>query len=338
LDIFTLTPSLSPYLDIFDDRTSQISRLFREVKAEHHLVQKNGDPTQRPDIPGLTPKGFEQWATQMIIANPDREHRRLAKAVLNMPISNPDDTKERFPKELPRSLFPDRADISTREKIEDHIMKHCNVDLPYITEEERNEATNPQPPTRRSPSNSASTSQRSHSYERGRPLRAASTSTTGLDRSSASDDEEVLIPGPIERERKPYSAAPGGGGKKYEEDVPSRSRPSASASESTPKPRRSDRDSLHAHDMYSRGSRSSSRSVHHQNRGDYRHSESDLPRDRESRYSWSAQDQPFVESPVADDDARYRRRAARHADEYLPSTGMLGGQGGSGHGYDKYYR
>lgn len=339
IDILTGNISLTLYPDIFDDRTSSISRLFREVKVEHHLVQKNGDLTERPDIPGLTPKGFEQWATQMILANPAREYERLAKAVLNMPISNPDDKKERFPKELPRRLFPDVADIATREKIEEHIMKHCGVDLPYITEEERNQAANPQPQTRRSPTTSTSPTQRAHSYERGRPPRTASATTASDASSAVLDDEETIAPGPIERERKPYSAAPGGG-KKYEESG-SFSTPRPSASESTTKPTRSDRDSLHARDRFSRGSRSSSRSVHHRN-GEYRHSESDLLRDREPRYAGlSAQDLQYVESPVsADDEVRryHHRGGSRGGEEDYYRTGMLGGQGGSGHGYDKYYR
>jgi hypothetical protein len=344
-NISTLIFSLTLYPDIFDDRTSSISRLFREVRVEHFLIQKDGDLTQRPDIPGLTPRGFEQWATLMILANPERECERLAKAVLNMPISNPDDKKERFPKELPRRLFPKLADIATRERVEEHIMKHCGVDLPSITDAERNQATNPQPQTRRSPTISSSPIQRSHSYERGRPSRTASA-TTSVDPSTVGD-EETLPPGPIERERKPYSAAPGGG-KKYEDSGSFSSRPSAS-SESTPKPTRSDRDSLHAHDRFSRGSRSSSRSVHHRN-GEYRHSESDLLRDREPRYAGlSAQDLPhveYVESPVGEDEVRYHRRGGSRSEDvrhYWPEdskgyrTGMLGGQGGSGHGYDKYY-
>ena len=110
-----------------------MSRLFRETRVEHHLVQKNGDLSERPDVPGLTPKGFEQWATLMILSNPNREYERLAKAVLNMPISNADDRKERFPKNLPRRLFPDVPDLDLRERVEDHIIKHCGVCLLYTS-------------------------------------------------------------------------------------------------------------------------------------------------------------------------------------------------------------
>lgn len=309
--------------DIFDDRTSSISRLFRDVEAEHHLVQdKLGE---RPDIPGLTPKGFERWATLMILAHPEREYERLQKAVLNMPISNPDDKKERFPKEIPRRLFPDIGDLNIREEIENQMMKQCGVDLPEITDEERDEATR----SRRSPTSTTSSTERTHSYERGRPppakssppaakprVRTASTSPVMID-----DEEETIPSAPIERERKPYRATPGGG-KVYESpgsgsgsgsgsQAPShnhsgsfstpRQSDTSIKSHPPPQPRAPmpdgyDRDSLYARTgsgsgpgttpgrRFSRSSRSSSRSVN-QRTGDYRHSESDLlGRDREREH------------------------------------------------------
>jgi hypothetical protein len=214
---------LIKYLDIFDDRTSSISRLFREIKVEHHLIQD--DIEKRPDIPGLTPKGFETWATLMILANPGREYERLQKAVLNMPINNPDDKKERFPKEIPRSLFPEIGDIAIREDIEDRMMVHCGVDLPYITPEERNQSA---ARSTRSSTTTASPTERTHSYERGRPRPTASIPKPAQQPQSrpastvTDDGEDEPIPSvPIERERKPYSANPGVG-KVYEEQAQSR--------------------------------------------------------------------------------------------------------------------
>lgn len=102
---FNFPDMLMNHIDIFDDRTSSISRIYRDIEAEHHLVQDPQNLKERPDIPGLTPRGFEKWYTIMIQANPDREFARLQKTVLDMPINNPDDRKERFPKELPRRLF-----------------------------------------------------------------------------------------------------------------------------------------------------------------------------------------------------------------------------------------
>jgi hypothetical protein len=59
-----------------------------------------------PNVPGLTPAGFETFMTCLIQAHPDLEFERLAKAVMNMPISNADYKSERFPKELSRRLLP----------------------------------------------------------------------------------------------------------------------------------------------------------------------------------------------------------------------------------------
>lgn len=329
--------------DIFDDRASSISRLFREVRAEHHLVQLD-NLKERPDIPGLTPKGFETWATLMIQTNPEREYERLQKAVLNMPINNPDDKKERFPKEIPRRLFPEVADIRLREDVEEHIMKHCGIDLPRITEEERSRAAR----SRRSPTSGPSSTKkpRQRSYERGRPRPSAQSSSAVID-----DEDETIPPAPIERERKPYSAQPGGG-RKYDESShthintgPSSSGrpPDLPGSTSSHRPaEKYDRDSLHVRSgsgagpsrRYSRGSRSSSRSADHRS-SDYRHSESDLlGREPNPRYSGVSAAEAYMDSPtsiISDDERRFRdhlphRPSRASEDEYY--RGMLGGQGG----------
>lgn len=313
------------------------------MKAEHHLVQLD-NLKERPDVPGLTPKGFETWATLMIQANPEREYERLQKAVLNMPINNPDDKKERFPKEIPRRLFPDVADIQLREDIEGHIMEHCGVDLPRITDEERSQAAR----SSKSPiSDSPSTDRpRQRSYERGRPAPSASSSSAVID-----DEDEPIPSAPIERERKPYSAQPGGG-KKYNEPGHNRhnagsfstSRPSdLPGSTSSHRPAdKYDRDSLYVRSgpgpapsrRFSRGSRSPSRSVNHRS-SDYRHSESDLlGREHNPRHSGLSAGELYVDSPtsiIPDDERWYREhlphRASRAGEEEY-HRGMLGGQGG----------
>lgn len=318
------------------------------------------DLKERPDIPGLTPKGFEKWATMMIQAHPDREYERLQKAVLNMPISNPDDKKERFPKEIPRRLFPATADIQLREETEEYIMKHCGVDLPRITEEER-ELSRP-PTAKRSPEPAISNSGRARSYERGRPPPAsasASSSSAVID----DEDEEVTPSVSIERERKPYSAHPGGG-KQYKESGPGHSRTgtgSSTGSFSTPRPadttgttstssqhrtaEKLDRDSRYsrtgsgpASRRFSRTSRSSSRGMNTRP-GDYRHSESDLhsSRDNAPRYDSISAADLYMESPTSilpdsDDSRRFKdHRSSRSGDDYY--RGMLGGHGGG----PKYY-
>ncbi|CAG8066036.1 unnamed protein product [Penicillium nalgiovense] len=361
-----------PWQDIFDDRTSSISRLFREIKVEHHLIQD--DLEKRPDIPGLTPKGFETWETLMILANPGREYERLQKAVLNMPINNPDDKKERFPKEIPRRLFPEIGDIKIREDIEDRMMVHCGVDLPYITAEERNQPT--ARPTRSS-TTTASPTERSHSYERGRPRPTDSiprpTEQSQPRPASAVTDDEEDEPAPsvpIERERKPYTANPGRG-KVYNESAPSRShagsfssRPSDSAHKGPPGPNPAhrmsesyDRDphssrsgSGHSADKrFPYDPRSSSPSVNHRGGGgggggDYRHSESDLHgRDHSSRYAGlSASDLWHSESPTAnlpeDDGHRYNHGTWGGDEEYYRGSAQPGGSGSWYDKYDKYYR
>ena len=99
--------------------------MYRNLECQHHLVQQRNDA--RPDIPGLTPLGFERWAILLIQAYPEEEFERLRKAVLEMPISNPDDSKERFPKEISRRLFPDHGDHKIRNLIEGSMAERVAV-------------------------------------------------------------------------------------------------------------------------------------------------------------------------------------------------------------------
>lgn len=192
------------HLDIFDDRTSSISRMLREFEVEHHLVQEKFH--DRPDIPGLTPRGFQQWETIMIQAHPEREYERLQKAVLNMPINNPDDRKERFPKEIPERLFSEIPNLELREMIEHSIMKHCHVELPEITDEE---IANVAERRAHASANSAKHANESDPSATERGRQPYSTPSAVVD--DEIEEEESDSPHQLERERKPYSAHPSAG-------------------------------------------------------------------------------------------------------------------------------
>lgn len=74
------------------DEHSSVSRMYRDLKCQHHLVQElNG---QRPNIPGLAPVGFDRWMTLFVKAYPEEMYKRLQKAVPDMPISNSDKKKD----------------------------------------------------------------------------------------------------------------------------------------------------------------------------------------------------------------------------------------------------
>lgn len=201
------TMRILTFADIFDDQTSSISRIYRDVEAEHHLVQDPTNLNARPDKPGLTPRGFERWFTLMIQSNPDREFARLQKTVRDMPISNPDDKKERFPKQLPRRLFPSSADLNVLEKLEASIVTHSGLDLPRNLPQERAKSPARRAPVEKSPSR-AGTERAPPSIQEREPKNFSSTSSSAV----VEDEEDETIPSrPIERERKPYSAQPGGG-------------------------------------------------------------------------------------------------------------------------------
>lgn len=239
-----VSSELLPFNIIFDDDTSSISRLYREVEAQHHLTQVKLD--ERPDTPGLTPLGFQRWATLLLQAYPEQEFERLQKTALAMPISNPDDRKERFPKEISKRLFPKYPDLKVREKLEKAIATHCNVNIPARhgsgTESQQQHAptqpraesiTQPspnQPPSTQSARDggllSPVTSRTSQPPQPPSPqpfvaaavVREREPSSASISDVVAEDDrdEDVPTPQPIERERKPYVAQPGGG-KNYDE-------------------------------------------------------------------------------------------------------------------------
>ncbi|KAF3480534.1 uncharacterized protein GIQ15_05881 [Arthroderma uncinatum] len=196
-----------PWRDIFDNRTSSISRLYRSMSIEHHLIQVRLD--ERPDIPGLTPRGFERWMTMMIQAHPEREFDRLQSVIQNMPISNPDDKKERFPKELSRRLFPKLADYDIKDTLDRWIGTHCHVE---ITQGMLEEPSLRHPRAKSSIDNtSAGLPSRPASADvRPKQIPPAATVEDADDEyddqiAASSADVDVPVTQPIERERKPYS-------------------------------------------------------------------------------------------------------------------------------------
>lgn len=231
--------------------------MYRDLECQHHLVQEKYD--ERPDIPGLTPVGFERWVTLLIQAHPDEEYGRLQKAVLDMPICNPDDRKERFPKELSRRLFPVHEDRKVRERLEDSISEHAAIEIPRRPNREE-----PPPPRHDSPLHKSSVAEQNYAPQTHRssvsfdlPHTNSTTSSnympsqlererkpySNVPSESAIDDTNPPMPpppsNPIERSRQPYTALPGGG--KQFEDEPKPTKPRAeSIVGSAPKPTRSD--------------------------------------------------------------------------------------------------
>lgn len=226
----------------------------------------------------------------MIQANPDREFARLQKTILDMPISNPDDKKERFPKELSRRLFPSAPDMKIREKLETSIITHCEVELPRNPPAERSKSPPRRAPIEKSPPRASTISERV-------PAAAPASKPSSQEREAPSatvEDEEDLTtaPRPIERERKPYSVQPGVG--KLYEDTATNAIPKTETSKSTsststvrqeppysraaPPTTGATGHSVHAHhgSISSKPGRRRSSSVGINGPSDYRHSEPDL--------------------------------------------------------------
>lgn len=170
--------------------------------------------------------------TLLIQAHPEEEFERLAKAVLAMPINNPDEKKERFPKELSRRLFPCSGDDKVRERLETAISLHADVELPKRSSKRESSV----PPSHKPSINentalppAASRKDSNVNGENAPPPLVPSNiererKPYSSIRESAIDDTNPkggLPSTPIERERQPYSAQPGLG-KQYEDDLKAR--------------------------------------------------------------------------------------------------------------------
>ncbi|GAB7342268.1 hypothetical protein MBLNU457_g0507t1 [Dothideomycetes sp. NU457] len=179
---------------------ASISRLFRDLRCQHHLMQFNDHDV--PIIPGLTAQGFDTFMTTLIQAHPDKEFERLSNALRNMPISNADDCKERFPKELSKRLFPQREDLQQQQRL--YAALSADPAIPFPKKN-----TMPPPPPTQPPSVQHSSS--TFGERERNPYEFS---------FSAVDDEDIMTSVPIERVRKPYYAREGGG-KIHEQDEPS---------------------------------------------------------------------------------------------------------------------
>lgn len=188
---------------------STISKMYRDLRCQHHFVQdqySDNPHTEVPLVPALTPLGFQTWMTVMIQAHPETEYNRIAKAVLNMPISNADNKQERFPKELSRRLFPTQENMQQRQRCA--VALSADGKIPAL----KTTSFPPPPPTQPPP-------QPSGSFERERAPYGGQADSSRNDSVFEPDDMDDRSPPtiPIERERKPYVAKEGCG--KIHEDV-----------------------------------------------------------------------------------------------------------------------
>jgi hypothetical protein len=120
-----------PWYNIFHLSNSTISKIYRDLKLEYFYVQERvSDP---PVIPALTPVGFQRWMTLHIQAHPQAEFDRLAQAVRHMPISNADNPKERFPKQLSRRLLPKYDNLMIRQYCSSALSADGQITLPKHT-------------------------------------------------------------------------------------------------------------------------------------------------------------------------------------------------------------
>lgn len=187
---------------------TSISIMYQKLLCQHHLVQDRYD--RMPTVPGLTPLGFDWFMTCLIQAHPNTEYERLAKAVMNMPISNADNKSERFPKELSRRLLPAKANIQAEQRL----ISSLNHE-PHVVASLKGTSHMPPPPPPPSAPPIFSGERERQPYSR------------ASQQSNLFDDDDLNTPTgtgntpsvPIERERKPYSGKEGAG-KTHEDGRP----------------------------------------------------------------------------------------------------------------------
>ncbi|KAL9083297.1 MAG: hypothetical protein Q9159_005860 [Coniocarpon cinnabarinum] len=248
-DAARVTEEIYPWSDMFGGKmtNSNISHLYRDLECQHHFVQRQYD--EKPSIPALTPLGFQRWMTTVIQAHPDEEFMRLAKVAMDMPISNADDRKERFPKQLSRRLFPKQPEHPIRDLFEDAVLADPAIELPRHGRNSHSSQPGPAHPERPpvasappQPSNppeahmpppphppQPSYLNASLDRERKPYANSAPSSEAAVEDRPPSVPHHGPPPVPIERDRKPYFAQPGGG-KVYESDDGGASRSGTSSS------------------------------------------------------------------------------------------------------------
>ncbi|WPH03315.1 Hypothetical protein R9X50_00619200 [Acrodontium crateriforme] len=197
---------------------ASLSLMYRKLLCQHHLLQNQTH--EIPSVAGLTPQGFERFMTCLIQAHPDTEFERLARAVMNMPISNADDKTERFPKELSRRLLPSKPNLHAEQRLVSSLNHEPRLVL-------RGASNMPPPPP---PPGPAPVAQNSFPERERKPY---SQSYYGID-----DDDLMPSSNAIERERKPYIVKDGSG-MSYGADERSEIRSNVSAGSKT-RPSRTD--------------------------------------------------------------------------------------------------
>ncbi|EME89003.1 uncharacterized protein MYCFIDRAFT_76380 [Pseudocercospora fijiensis CIRAD86] len=205
-----------PWQTIFGGnmRFESISSMYRKLLCQHHFIQAQSQYHEAPAVPALTPHGFEQFMTCLIQAHPDTEFERLTKAVRDMPISNADDSKERFPKQLSRRLLPRQPVVQAEQRLISSL--HHEPDLVPLERVER--AMPPPPPS--APPQTTSAPPSAVPPQTAFPERERKPYSHTTQQSNAVDDDDLTSPPaiPIERERKPYFAKEGTG-KQYEPEI-----------------------------------------------------------------------------------------------------------------------
>jgi len=201
--------------------------MYRQLGCQHHLVSE--DDYTKPEIPGLTPRGFARWATLLIMAHPEEEFERLRKAVVSMPIDNPD-YKERFPKDITRRLFPEHRSKSAYNDLSSAMAKHSpHTPAGWQSDDDRTprgetasnrHASSPvhhlRAQARTGSISRSDTSEKPPSASPAPPIERQRQPYTHSE-AVLDEDENDLPPGrPLERERKPYSSTPGTG-KSYDD-------------------------------------------------------------------------------------------------------------------------
>ncbi|KAF3048076.1 hypothetical protein E8E12_009974 [Didymella heteroderae] len=182
-----------PWQTIFGELPyTALGRVYQSMRCQHHLIQEH--PAEAPFVPALTPQGFQEWMTAMIQAYPDTEYERISRAVLDMPISNADNVKERFPKTIPRRMFPRAENMQAQQRCAANLSAEGAGPL-------RKAPSFPPPPPKVDTSAAGSGLERERSPYGGQP------DTKNSDSEGERDTGFV----PIERQRKPYSATPNGG-------------------------------------------------------------------------------------------------------------------------------
>ncbi|OAX82546.1 hypothetical protein ACJ72_03103 [Emergomyces africanus] len=114
-------------LDVLRLQDEDLSRLYCNLRAEHHLVQPYNN--HAPRIPGLTRNGFIILMTWLVRAYPREQYEMIHSLMYQRPILPENILAKWFPKDRNSIYFSERPNLVVRNRLENIITRYSGINV-----------------------------------------------------------------------------------------------------------------------------------------------------------------------------------------------------------------